>query len=273
MRASPGHTLDTYRRLVLAQVRGQMNSPVSFLLDLLSTAMFTVTEFGALALVLNRFGGVGGWSLPEIAFLYGLVEVSFSLMDLLFGGFDPPNFGQMVRRGTLDTLLLRPASLTVQVFGSDFVLRRLARLFTGLVILGFALAVAPIDWTVGKVLYLPLVVLGMVLFFGGLFVVGATFTFWTVESVEAMNVLTYGGSNLIMYPMNIYAEWLRRLFTFVVPAAFLNYYPALFFLGKADPTGMPALASFVAPLAGGLVFALALRFWRFGLRHYQGTGS
>ncbi len=265
--------LRLYRRLLGAQVRSQLQYRTSFALDLVSTLLLSVTEFGAFALVLNRFGSVGGWTFGEVAFLYGLVELSFGLMDLLFGGFDPASFGQAVRRGSLDQMLLRPVSLTLQVLGSDFSLRRLGRVASGIAVFAFALGYAQILWTPAKLLYLPLVALGIVLFFGGLFIIGGTVTFWTVESVEAMNVLTYGGSNLIQYPMTIYGEWLRRLFTFVVPAAFLNYAPALYFLGKPDPLGLPVWTHFLAPLAGGLVFAAALAFWRVGLRHYQGTGT
>jgi ABC-2 type transport system permease protein len=118
-----------------------------------------------------------------------------------------------------------------------------------------------------------LVVVGMVLFFGGLFVVGSSLTFWTVESVEAMNILTYGGSFLIAYPMSIYQEWLRRFFTFVVPAIFLNYYPALYFLEKEDPFHFHYFVHFLAPIAGLAVFGIALIFWRFALKQYQSTGN
>ena len=267
------HTLGAYRRLLGAQVRSQLQYRTSFVLDLLATMLITLTEFGAIALVFERFGDIQGWTLSEVAFLYGLVELSFGLMDTVFAGFDPARFGQEVRKGTFDRLLLRPLPVTWQVLGSDVTLRRLGRVALGIGIFTLALNLNPLVWSVGKLLYLPLVILGMVLFFGGLFIIGSTMTFWTVESFEAMNILTYGGSYLISYPMSIYQEWLRRFFTFVVPAIFLNYYPALYFLDKPDPFGFPTFASFAAPLAGGAVFVVALLFWRFGLRHYKSTGS
>src|SRR5205823_540240 len=121
--------------------------------------------------------------------------------------------------------------------------------------------------------YVPIVFLSLVLFFGGLYIVGSTLSFWTVQKVEAINIFTYGGSELISYPMSIYPNGLRRLFTYVVPGLFLNYAPALYVLDKPDPLGLPRVASFLAPAAGGGVMALALLFWRRGLRHYQGTGS
>lgn len=268
-----GHILGSYRRLLGAQMRSQLQYRTSFMLDVFSTAFFTITEFGALALVMTRFETIDGWTLAEVMFLYGLVELSFGLMDMLFAGFDPPFFGQNIKKGTFDQFLLRPVSVFWQVLSSDLTLRRLGRIALGIVIFVIALQLNDIDWTLLKVLYLPFVIFGMVLFFGGLFVLGSSITFWTVESVEAMNILTYGGNFLISYPMSIYQDWLRRLFTFVIPAIFLNYYPALYFLDKEDPFNFPYIAHFLAPVAGVFIFLLALLFWRFALKHYQSTGS
>ena len=202
-----------------------------------------------------------------------MVELAFGTMDLVFGGFDPANFGQQVRRGSFDQLLLRPLSITLQVLGSEFILRRVGRMAQGLAILLLALNLVEVAWTPVKLLYLPLVLASQVCFFGGLLIIGATITFWTVESIEAMNIFTYGGSELMAYPMHIYPDWLRRFFTFVIPAALLNYYPALFLLDKPDPFHLPPWLPFVAPLVGPGVLFLALIFWRFGIRHYQSTGS
>jgi ABC-2 type transport system permease protein len=103
--------------------------------------------------------------------------------------------------------------------------------------------------------------------------VGAGITFWTVESIEAVNIFTYGGSEMMSYPMHIYPNWMVRFFTFIVPAIFLNYYPALYFLDKPNPLSQATMAPFLAPLAGGGMLALGLAFWRFGVRHYQSTGT
>jgi ABC-2 type transport system permease protein len=238
-------------------------------------ALALVTGLGilTLAFVFEHFGSIAGWNLAEVAFLYGLVEFSFGLMDMLFSGFDPQSFGRQVRMGLFDQLLLRPVNLTLQVLGSDFVLRRIGRIIQGGVVLLIAMTWVEVSWTAGKLLYLPLVVLGQVCFFGGLFVIGATLSFWTIDSLEAVNIFTYGGSEMISYPMHIYQDWMRRFFTFVLPAIFLNYYPALFFLEKSDPLQMPAFAPFLSPAVGLGVLAAALAFWNFGIRYYQSTGS
>ncbi|MFL7793821.1 MAG: ABC transporter permease [Anaerolineae bacterium] len=267
------HALDIYRRLIAVRIRSQLQYRISALLDVVAMAIVTGVEFGALAFVFQRFDTIAGWTLGEVAFLYGIATATFGTMDLVFGGFDPDTFGPMVQRGALDQLLLKPVNITLQVLGSAFLLRRFGKIAQGIVIFCIALSMTAVDWTLAKIIYLPVVFVSQVAFFGGLFIIGATSTFWTVQRVEAINIFTYGGSELMSYPMHIYAKWMRRFFTYIVPMVFLNYYPALYFLDKPDPLHGPAFAPFLAPVAGFGMLAAALGLWRFGLKHYTSTGT
>lgn len=255
------------------QIRSQLQYRASFVLDVVSAAITLSLFFVTLGFVLQKFENLGGWQLGEIAFLFGLVETAFGIMDMIFSGFDPDNFGAQVRLGAFDQMLLRPVNVTLQVLGSRFILRRLGRIVEGLSIFIYALIILDVHWTVAKLLYLPVVLVSQVCFFGGLFIIGATITFWTVESIEVINIFTYGGSELISYPMHIYQRWMRHFFTFIMPAIFLNYFPALYFLDKTAPFPVPAVAPFLAPLAGGFMLGVALWFWGYGRRHYQSTGT
>lgn len=266
-------SFEMYRRFIGIRIRGQMQYRTAFVIDVLSVAVMSATGIVTLALVLERFESIGGWNLAELAFLYGMVETSFGIMDMVFAGFDPDVFSVKVRRGEFDQVLLRPVGITLQVLGSEFVLRRVGRILQGGAILLVAAQLADITWTLPKMLYFPFVMGGMVLFFGGIFIIGATITFWTLERIEAVNIFTYGGSEMMSYPMHIYPDLLRDLFTYIVPGIFLNYYPAIYFLGKPDPLGMPAFAPFLAPAVGFAVLAAALLFWRVGLNHYQSSGT
>jgi len=265
--------LALYLRLIRIQWRSQLQYRAAFTLDLLGGGLSTIVWFAGIALIFERFDRLGGWTLGEVAFLYGMAETGLALALLLFNGFDPGDFGQYVRRGTFDQFLLRPLSLTVQVLGSRISVARIGRILQAAIILALALSWTDIHWTAAKLLYMPAIIAGLVCFFSGLFVIGSTITFWTVESVEVINIFTYGGSELMSYPMHIYQAWMRDFFTYIVPAIFLNYYPALFILDRPDPLGFPSWAPFLAPLAGLGVFAAAQWFWRYGIRHYQSTGS
>ena len=79
-----------------------------------------------------------------------------------------------------------------------------------------------------------------------------------LQSIEAVNILTYGGTELMSYPMQIYPCWMQRFFTFVIPFIFLNFYPALYFLDKPDPLHFPAFA----PFHGAFCRAVLSLQWR-----------
>ena len=266
-------TASLYLRYISIQIRTQMQYRVAFLLNLAADFFATFLSFAALALILQRFENIGGWRLGEVAFLYGLVQLSFGAVEMAFAGFAPKAFSRRVRAGSFDQLLLRPVNMTLQILGSRFTLDSFGRGIQGVAIFGLALTILDVQWSVFKLAYLPVVILSMMAFFGGLFVINATITFWTIDARTAMNIFSYGSSEMIAYPMHIYPVWLRRIFTFFIPAIFLSYYPTLFFLDKPDPLNFPAFAPFLTPFVGGIVLFLAFRFWRFGLRHYQSTGS
>jgi ABC-2 type transport system permease protein len=267
------HSLRLYFRLLSIQLRSQMTFRFSFWLDLVSTGILNGAYFASTYLVLQRFGTISGWTVAEVAFLYGMAEVSFGLMDMLFSGFDPDYFSLFIRQGALDQVLLRPVNVVAQIFGSRFLLRRFGRIFQGAFVLGYAFLHLNTVWTTAKLVYLPVVIISQITAMGALFMMGATLVIWTVQPIEALNIVTYGGVEMMSYPASIFNTWLRGLFTYLVPLIFMNYYPALFFLDRPDPLGFPVFAPFLAPLVGGLMLWLALRFWCFGLKHYQGAGT
>jgi ABC-2 type transport system permease protein len=61
--------------------------------------------------------------------------------------------------------------------------------------------------------------------------------------------------------------------TFVVPIAFINWYPSLHILGRPDPLGYPDWTQWLSPLVAAVLVALAALVWRSGVRSYRSTGS
>jgi ABC-2 type transport system permease protein len=180
----------------------------------------------------------------------------------------------MVRLGEFDRVLIRPASAFLQVLTSQFTLKRLGRIGQGAIVLGWALLALERAWSPLQIGYMIVTISGGIFFFAGLFIFGSGISFWTVDSLEVMNMATYGGQFLTQYPLSIYGEFLRAFFTFVIPMAFINYYPALWLLGKPDPLAGPiGLLAFLAPFVCVWIFTLGVAMWRRGVKHYASTGS
>ena len=143
----------------------------------------------------------------------------------------------------------------------------------GLLVFLWAAAVLDVTWTLPRILLVTGAVVGGVCLFCGLRVIEATIAFWSTESLELMNCLTYGGVETAQQPLTIYRPWFRRLFTFVIPLACINYFPAHAILGRADVLGSPAVVHWVSPVVGVLFLLVTIEVWRFGVRHYTSTGS
>ncbi|WP_407640726.1 ABC transporter permease [Actinacidiphila alni] len=271
MRSGAYESVRTYRLIVGMWVRSTMAYRTSFVLTALGNLAATGLDFVTILLMFSHITVLGGFTLAQVAFLYGTTSTSFGIADLLLGSMD--RLGRRIRDGTLDTLLLRPAPVLAQVAADRFALRRLGRITQGLAVLGWALAHAGIDWTPVRVLLVPLTVLCGAAIFCAVFVAGGAFQFWAGDASEVQNSVTYGGNTMLQYPPAIFARELVRGVTFVVPLAFVNWLPALRVLGEPDPLGLPGWVDFASPAVAALCCALAGLAWRAGLRSYRSTGS
>src|SRR5512139_2776549 len=133
-----------YLRLISSRIRSQMQYRVSFFAETTGTLLITALDFAMVAILLMRFREIGGWTLAEVAFLYGTSAVSFSCAELLIGGFE--DFEAWVVQGEFDQLLLRPLPITFQMVTSRFPTRRVGRLAQGLVALVLSLVLLQPHW-------------------------------------------------------------------------------------------------------------------------------
>ncbi|WP_240468238.1 ABC transporter permease [Streptomyces dangxiongensis] len=260
-----------YRLVAGMWVRSTMAYRASFAMTTFGNFAATFFDFVTIMLMFSRVDTLGGYSLPEVAFLYGLSATSFGLADLVIGSMD--RLGRRVRDGTLDTLLVRPAPVLAQVAADRFALRRLGRVTQGALVLGWSLTRLDIAWTVPKVLLLPVTVVSGFGIFAAVFVAGAAFQFLAQDASEVQNAFTYGGTTLLQYPPTVFAKELVRGVTFVLPLAFVNWLPACYVLGRPYPLDLPEWAAFTPPLVAVGCCAAAGLAWRAGLRSYRGTGS
>jgi len=266
------NSLALYGRYIASSLRAQMLYPTAFLLRFATQFIITITEFGGLYAFFARFHHIGGWTFPQIALFYGVVSTAFSLAEMTSKGFDL--FGsQFVKTGMLDRVLLRPRTLTLQLSVFDFGFTTIGRLLQGFVALVVAMALLHLQWTPEMFALLLWAISGGVALFWGILVLQATLAFWTVESLEIVNALTYGGIEAAQYPLDIYAAWFRKFLIFIVPIGCVVYFPVANILGRAEMTGAPACVGALTPLAGFAFLAVAFTAWRQGVRHYTSTGS
>jgi ABC-2 type transport system permease protein len=264
--------LSLYRRLIGMQLRTQVQYKVNLAVDIFTYFLVTMLEYMVIFLYFNTFQTLLGWHVGEVALLGAVVSFTFGLAELFGSGLD--SFSEIIRRGEFDRILLRPVGALMQVASNEFRMRRLGRMTQGLLMFLFALHLLPaLHWTFAKLLMLVFGIASGATIFVAVLLLGATLCFWTVETTELANILTYGGREVMSWPLSVYNRAFQSIFLFVVPLAFGLYMPVCYLLGRPQPLGLPDAAAFLSPLAAALFAAVAYVFWRFGVRRYQSAGG
>lgn len=258
-----------YWHIAAMWIRSSLAYPLSFWIMFAGGALINGLEFVAIWIMFNSIDSLGGFGLAEIGLLYGATGFGIGVADLVVGSVE--RIGTKVRLGALDVMMTRPVPLLVQVCADEFAIRRLSRIIQALVV--FAWAAWFVDWTPLRALVAAeMLVAGGVIFFC-LFVSFSCIQFWTSESTEVANAFTYGGNALTQYPLTVFPENLVKTLTFVLPVAFVNWYPCLYLLGRDDPFDLPSWLSFASPVAALVLVGVTAVCWRAGVRHYTSTGS
>jgi ABC-2 type transport system permease protein len=264
-------TLQLYGVLAWARVRADWQYRTSFVLFTATQVLVTFLDFGQIAIIFGKVDGLAGWSLAEVAFLYGTSGIAFFLADAFISQVE--RCSQRIKLGTFDTLLIRPLGPLFQLCTEEFAFRRFGKLVQATIVLSIAIASLNIGWTPAKLALLVATLISGTVIFSSLFVITSSLAFWTVDTQEVANAFTYGSNYATQYPLQIITPWLRRALTFVVPTAFVNFFPALYILGKPNPFGTPDWFRFASPLVAIALALLARSVWTIAIRHYRSTGS
>jgi ABC-2 type transport system permease protein len=260
-----------YRRLVGARIRADWQYRTSFLLFLLGQTLVAALDFATIAVIFESVDALAGWSVREVAYLYGTSGLAFGLADLFVSPID--RAGLHIKAGTFDGFLVRPLGTVWQLLGVEFGLRRLGRTLQPAGVLGVGLAGAGVVSGPDDLLLVVLAVLAGAAIYGGLWVITTAPTFWVIDALEVANSFTYGGQHLSQYPIDVMGRWLRRIATFVVPLTSVAYLPACRLFAKPMPFDLPRWVAWTGPLVALTMVLAARAAWTSAVRHYRSTGS
>ncbi len=251
---------------IAIQIKSLMEYRISFLFLTLGQFVLSFTIFLGTYVLFQRFHVVAGYSFEEVVLCSSIILLSFSLAELAGRGFDM--FQTVLGNGQFDRMLVRPRGLMFQVLASRMEFSRLGRIIQALLMLGYAVSSDVVAWKLTSILILLSMVLGGTFFFFLMYVIRAALCFFTVESIEILNIFTDGGREFGGYPLIIYGKEVLLFLTVVIPFALVQYYPFLYLTGRSQQLWYGAL-----PIISMLFAIPAYAIWRAGLRYYKSTGS
>ncbi len=239
-----------------------------------SLAVFLRESTGIIVIyfTLQKFDTLNGWNIYELLFLYSLLFLTYGIMIIFFTGLR--DFGRTVRSGGFDRFILRPRGLLFQlIFANADWFAAVGHGGLGVVLFLVSAGKVGIVWNVWRVLYYLFAVAGGVLIQGAVFLVLATLNIYLLETGSLKELLYFNMRKFAGYPISIFHKAVQFIMIYIMPFAFVNYFPAQYLLRKEDMAGYPQIFLYLTPVVGVGMYLAAYFFWRFSVKYYKSSGN
>lgn len=258
------HYLSVYAGFLSTSFAKEMGFRLNFFLLILVDLSFYLMSIFSVHIIYEHTSVVGLWNEQELLFFVSFMLVvdqfHMALVSESFWRLSPA-----IRMGELDFILVKPISSLFQVFF------RYIRPATTLLFLPVWLHLIyrawQLDFGLGQLLLLPLVVVLATLLLFGIEIGIATSMFW-LQYGQGVNFIRIELQNMSRWPDFVYQRWIRRVFSFGVPVLMVGSQSAYFLLDPGQPWPLVALA-----VACVLVWAVTAMLWKLGLRRYESASS
>lgn len=223
-------------------------------------------------LTMLTFGEINGWNIYELLLLFSFVYVTYGVLIIFFTGLR--DFEFLVNTGQFDRFLLRPRGSLYQVIASNSDwFAAIGHGGLGIALFVFSANKVEIVWNIWNIIYSIGCVIGGVLIQGAIFLIIASLSFRFIKT-GSIRDLFYGNTRKFAnYPISIFPKVIRIFMTYIVPFAFVNYYPASYLLNKEVGREGISIYMYITPVVGVIMFGIAYFFWNYNLKCYKSSGN
>ena len=258
--------LHIYFEMFAQNLKSQMMYRADFFISLLGMVFTNIAGFISFWIMFRNFSSIKGWNYYEILFMYGFSLMSLTPVQCFFD--NNWNLRQNVYSGDFIKYCFRPINVFFYYQAEVFDIKGLGQFAFGTGTLVYA-------WIKSGIGFTPLMLIKLIVFLVAASVVmvsiqntAAAVCFW-VQNSHFVLELAIRFKDYARYPITIFTPFFRFIFTFLMPIAFIAYYPSLVIL---RPEKVPLL-SWISPLISVLFFFISYKIWMRGALNYNGTGT
>lgn len=254
--------------LYLSQyMKSKMAYRADFFIYVFSDVLLQSVNIIFLLVVFTKVPAIKGWDRDQVLFIYGFFLVPFAIYSgFLNHLFDVPE--KYVLQGELDRILVRPLNSWFQVVVETMNPELLFGAVAGIAIMIYSGQNMNLTLTWWDIPLALVMVLGATLIYAGVYTLLASIGFWSEGNMGLMPMV-YNLSHYGRYPMTVYRGPVRFILTWILPFAFVGFYPATMLMHRYEYKYYALLT----PLVGVICFTVAYKVWVVGIKKYRGTGS
>lgn len=267
--------LKLYMLFIKTYLKTKIEYRFAILIETIANMINIGSFYAFLSVVFIQISSISGWSYYEALFLVSLNWLCTSISGFFF--WTPMlGMGQMIKDGSFDSLLIRPLSPFKYCVYRQFQYTFIGRLIISIFFLILSMSKISIVWNIKNILFFILVIISGALIHGAILILMGSLSFWVVDNTEIINIVaSYDGvRTLIDFPLSAFNKFIQIFFTFIIPYAFVNYYPAVYFLDKGNTDKLfTSCFQYGTPIVAIIFYTLSIFVWNLGLKKYNGSGS
>ncbi len=226
----------------------------------------------SLYIVIMSLGWLQGWTAYEMLFVYALSLLAYAIAASIFYG-PCMMIGTKVLNGDLDQSLVKPMGVLTYEIVSNFNIGYISHIMLGVTLV--VISVIHIHMAITPLVILSLIgiILCGAMIQASMLIFASLFCFFIINGNPMLNFVVYQARNFIQYPLNIYPMAVQFILTFILPYAFINFYPVVNLLGKEELAFGGPVLGWLMPAVAVVLFGLSIWAWNRSLRHYNSSGA
>jgi ABC-2 type transport system permease protein len=256
-----------YWRLIGLQLRTFVEYRGDFWIGMVGAALLQGSSLVFIGALFSRLPSVGGWTLWEVALLYGFTLIAYGTREVLCDG--PWTLRATINKGEFDRLLVRPLSPALQTATLIASIHGIANAALGWIVLLVAAHRVGLAWTPWTVLWTLVTVVCGTVIVSCVAYLANIIGFWEPGTSSAFPFMIANLVELVKFPLELYGWLIRVGVTVVLPFAFISYYPVLVLLDKDSPVRW---LGYLTPLVTAMFVGVTAWSWRKSVNRYQGVG-
>ncbi len=257
--------IKVYFWFIAQDIKGRMQYRVDFFISTIGMVITNLLGLLSIYVIFQSIPNILGWSYYEILFIYGFSLLALSPLQLFFDNLW--NLPSYLISGDFIKYYLKPLNIFFFYFAEVFDMKGLSQLVIGIITLSYAWVKLNLEFNLLKFIILIISLISSSLVMISLMVMGSAVAFWVLNVTPLLNFI-FRLREYPRYPTDIFDPFFRFIFSFVIPIAFVAFYPSQIFLRPKNSN----ILVFISPFVGIFLFIIAYKLWIRGTRRYKGTG-
>lgn len=259
--------LSLYWKFQKQNIKSLAEYKADFVMLLFFTGFSQLCTLAVLGILYSNIPQIQGWNLWEILWLYSFLLFSEGCINFFFQG--TWKIAQMINAAELDRFLVRPVPVGLQVVTARIDFDGLHKMLIASAVFLLGVSHCSVSWSPGKVLLLLVFLLESCILRVCMIWLASCASFWMEGGKNNLNFFLISIGEMAKYPLTIYPPLLKNIFAYLIPYAFVSYYPAGYLLGKEGMTAGVLLT----PLVCLLLLLLSKAALTRGLARYESSGN